>query len=383
VVVAAMVTPPFFLEDNSIGETSGEERTSLLVAKFSRTGELLWMRRSLGEGRAEPRKISIDVHDNIAVMGWVAGTEKFGELTSSGVDIRHTRPLIWKLDATGETLWVQNYGNVSRTAPYSQALDGAFDSRGDLVVSGQIATPEAPENTDLFLAKYSPAGQLMWERSATNSLGLTVAVTSTDTIYLATNFYSTLRFAETNVTTSAWQQAFVAQFSSEGKLNWLKLVKAPGKDPATHALTAGPDGSAILVGSYTKPDGNGAELIQQFGPDGSLLRNLANPPWSFLGYFDVDLRPDNHLLLVTSRELFDVSFSEPLRLKSRMEGNQLVLSWSAGFASAVLQSTDSINSTNWQSAGLSATLQNGEYVVRLNASEAQRFYRLVKPGNPS
>lgn len=141
------------------------------VAKYTSAGTLLWVKpiQSLGEETA--RSVTTDRQNNILVTGSFADTTVFAPgvtLTSVG----STDVFLAKYTPGGELLWVRQAGGAG---PEDFAFKVAVNSRGQAFITG-LFTEEATfapgltltsaGDTDMFLAKYDTDGNLLWAQQA-------------------------------------------------------------------------------------------------------------------------------------------------------------------------------------------------------------------------
>src|SRR5687767_2168500 len=130
--------------------------------------DLLWARRAGGLDSDTGYAVATDPSGNIYVAGAFYATNDFGpvKLVSAGLsDI-----FVAKYDADGNFLWARRAGGTS----YDEARGVAVDGAGNACITGffQLTANFAPTNlvstgqSDVFVAKYDPAGNLQWARRA-------------------------------------------------------------------------------------------------------------------------------------------------------------------------------------------------------------------------
>lgn len=150
------------------------------LAKYRPTGELAWVRNTEVtpdmQNWVSVYRIMVDAAGNAAVGGSAKGRFKLGPVENSG-DENADSPFFCKFDPNGRPLWAkrvesQYVGQFPGGTCYDIALDGA----GNLIVCGFLreassdfggmtvypGTSGYSYNGDWFLAKYGPAGQLVW-----------------------------------------------------------------------------------------------------------------------------------------------------------------------------------------------------------------------------
>ena len=118
-----------------------------------------------GAKHDKTRCINLDAQGNILITGEFAGDSKFGEhpITSAGdMDF-----FVAKLDPQGKCLWAHNGGGSKVDRGYGIAADATGNvyvtghSQGSDARFSDQAIPNAGDY-DTFVAKYDPAGKLLW-----------------------------------------------------------------------------------------------------------------------------------------------------------------------------------------------------------------------------
>jgi hypothetical protein len=115
----------------------GDEHTSLgeadtYVARFDNNGNLLWA-KSFGGARVDVASdLAVDSTGNTIVTGWFEGTADLGRgaVTSKGTNNKDV--FVQKLDAKGQPVWVQTFGDKD----HDQGRAVAIDAQGNAIVSG-------------------------------------------------------------------------------------------------------------------------------------------------------------------------------------------------------------------------------------------------------
>ncbi|NVK04031.1 MAG: T9SS type A sorting domain-containing protein [Flavobacteriia bacterium] len=155
----------------------------------------------------------------------------------------------------------------------------SYDSIGNTIVTGTFkATADfqrstgshtlTSSNPSAFLCKYSPTGDLIWgydiTEGAVNGYGKSVAVDDTGNIYVTGYYQGTADFdpsSGTDIFTSIGDDAFLAKYSSNGNLLWVKSFEEEGFD-----VKLGVDGTLY----YTGKNGNYG-VVTRYNPSGLQL----------------------------------------------------------------------------------------------------------------
>lgn len=152
--------------------------------------------------------------------------------------------------------WARKAGSIDS----EQGRAIAADTNGNIYVTGFFSDTtsfgttnlvSAGEN-DIFVAKYDPAGNLLWARKAGGNSydeGRGIAVDSAGNVFITGHFQGTATFTSTNVNSSGESDVFIAKYNSQGTLVWVR--KAGGNDfDEAHALALDAGGNLYLTGSF-------------------------------------------------------------------------------------------------------------------------------------
>lgn len=163
----------------------------IFLAKYDTNGNVLWAKSAGGDGAEEGNSLAVDATNNIYITGvFESSSIMFGNYTLTG-----GRFYLAKYDASGEVTWARDVeGQI-----YSQSV--AADNDGNAFVTGYYHEPcvfgadtlPDPNNSDIFLAKYSSTGTALWARSAGGNSADRGWCVSTDTsgnAYIAAEFLS-------------------------------------------------------------------------------------------------------------------------------------------------------------------------------------------------
>jgi hypothetical protein len=242
--------------------------------------------------------ITHDLFGDLYVAGAFSGQTSFNTnagqtiLTASGTqDVYLT-----KYDPSGNLLWAESLpGSSTATAtPSAIVIDGA----GNLVVTGSFQGTvdfdggagqtllTSKGSTDIFTAKYSPAGALQWAHRAGGSsqdagLGLTVDA--------AGNVYTTGRFGgkaylnpasgTTILSSHGSSDAFVWKLTATGNYVWAKDIGG-SSTTVGNALTLDATGHLYVAGAFKGTDdfdpGSGTVSIASHGGADAFVLKLDN-----------------------------------------------------------------------------------------------------------
>jgi len=113
-------------------------------------------------------------------------------------------------------------------------------------------TVNSAGSADAFVAKYDAQGGLRWARTLSSTLDQTayaVAVDSADNIYVTGYFYGTVDFGGTVLTSVGGSDIYLAKYSSAGSLVWVKRFGG-GTTDMSYGVAVDSNNNAVIVGYF-------------------------------------------------------------------------------------------------------------------------------------
>lgn len=241
--------------DLKFGEITvpGAGSTDCFVAKASPDGKFLWVKSLGGSLVDRGYGVAADAEGNLYVTGHHQSTDAkaLGQALPNAGDYD---VFVAKYSPAGELLWVRTAGGSG----YDYGHGIAVDSKGDIVVTGAVVGPARfgdmvlTGTRPIFCAKYDASGQLLWvkgtEGKAAGS-GHGVALDAADNIYLGGLVSGTGSFSGRELTAGKETHALVARLNAQGEVQWLSTV--PGAPSAVvHEITADAAGTVWVAGIF-------------------------------------------------------------------------------------------------------------------------------------
>src|SRR5688572_21766921 len=138
-----------------------------------------------------------------------------------------------------EIAWARKAG--SGESEQGRAI--AADANGNIYVAGYFSETTSFGTTnlvssgteDVFVAKYTPSGALLWARRAGGNEydeGRGIAVDASGNVYVTGLFQNTASFPGTNLSSSGASDVFVAKYNTQGTLLWARKAGGNGYDEA-------------------------------------------------------------------------------------------------------------------------------------------------------
>ncbi len=248
----------------------GTGRKELFLTKYNAAGTALWTRgTTIGLYDEAGTSVATDSAGNVYVAGYYSSDSvRFGSTT-----VHHTIPgwrvfldkdiFLAKYDTGGTLLWVRNFGtrfddvaNGVTVDPSGDVYITGYFSDDSIQIGGTTLINTSPGyNSDVFLAKLSPAGTVLWAKKAGGYSYDEAAAVTTDrsgNVFITGKFPSDTFYTGSgylvNDTISTFDM-FVMGYSSAGSLLWAKRAGARRDDQGL-ALATDSVGNVYVGGQY-------------------------------------------------------------------------------------------------------------------------------------
>src|SRR3989344_3759731 len=141
-------------------------------------------------------------------------------IANSSITVTYTVPV------GGSLLWVNTIGNTGTDIGYAVAVDkkANCDSQGGtncvVIVGTGVVYSSHP-----FVAKYTSNGQLLWQSSPPGpgyGNARAISIDNQGNILVTGNFYGTQNFGGVSLTSSGGYDIFLAKYSPAGSIMWAK-----------------------------------------------------------------------------------------------------------------------------------------------------------------
>ncbi|MFH1937462.1 MAG: SBBP repeat-containing protein [Bacteroidota bacterium] len=224
-----MTMPGMINEKARVIELVNGQNTSLQYADIWKQAEACG-----GKPGDNQQTIVTDSDGNSYVTGYFSGTAQFGNTTLTSVRGQND-VFIAAFNKAGMPLWAAQAGGDRNDLGYNIAMD----RNGNLYITGSFhgtikfgnRSLRAPVYTDLFMAKYTPDGKLLW----VNQAGLDTTSETSDYI-------------------------FVTSFTPGGKHLDTRLY-AEDENFKDYGISFDPEGNAYYTASYTSTVGLNIDMI--------------------------------------------------------------------------------------------------------------------------
>jgi hypothetical protein len=132
--------------------TSPATETDAFLAKYSTTGNLVWVRRAEGPATDEGTGVALANDGTILWTGTYFNTLSLGSSTRFPEQALSTDVFVAREDPSGNLLWAARYGGSSLDASRGVAVL----ADGSIAIVGSVAAGSSVDDFDVFLARFSP-----------------------------------------------------------------------------------------------------------------------------------------------------------------------------------------------------------------------------------
>ena len=245
--------------------------TGLFVSQYAPDGNLVWVKGA--SGSTAGTELNVGGSGHIYVVGFYQGVVTFapGEREETILD-SGTMPaaFVAKYDDDGAFDWVADATASEGAFAFAVAVDEADNIfvTGAFVGTATFGAGEANETVlvavgldDIFVARYTKAGELLWVRQAGGPSeddeadgGAGIVADGVDGVYVTGGFGETAVFGagtpnEVALTSLAHDDAFLAKYNYSGDLVWVVQIGGPGFDGG-NGVALGPDSEVYVSGLF-------------------------------------------------------------------------------------------------------------------------------------
>ncbi len=226
------------------------------------TGSFDWIKPFKAEKDALVGGLVADEAGNVCLTGNFVGLLQIGEFALRPIKFKNI--YLAKFDLAGNLLWVTQGTAGQDELTGISVWSATMDSKGNVILTGTLcgvgflgnmpmtsgretyAGEGMAFTTDIFLAKFTPAGEVVWAKSIANQAEVQAITTDTlGSVYLTGNFrgsesgkhktgqamfddFKGLQISKKNNKQSI-ETCFIAKYSSLGNLIWVKGAESSGE----------------------------------------------------------------------------------------------------------------------------------------------------------
>ncbi|NQW30750.1 MAG: T9SS type A sorting domain-containing protein [Ignavibacteria bacterium] len=227
---------------------------SAYVAKADAAGNFLWARIAASDSAISVSGINVDAAGNIVVGGQFLNTAQFGEppftkLVSSGsYDV-----FVAKYSGVGDLVWVRKLDGVG----IDNSGGVSSDQQGNIYTTGDLHISVFPySSSKIFVAKFSEGGTLVWLNTEQNNgfshFANSIVTDAAGNSYVTGDFFNTIKFSDTDSLDAGNVESngFLTKFDATGKVLYSQKVGAASGYCVSKFVTADALGNAYITGSF-------------------------------------------------------------------------------------------------------------------------------------
>lgn len=221
----------------------------ILVAKYNAQGVLQWQRQPASSSSDAGMAVAADDAGNAYVTGWFTSTANF--LTTNVTAIGARDIFVAKYNSAGTLLWVSALGGASG----DEGKGVGVDTNGNVYVTGSfnIGGGSASSDAEKFLlTKFSSTGALLWQRELLASLYYPDFSSASDragNTWVVAGLQGSGRLNGLPVSSTGSYDGLVAKYDPAGTLVWVSQVTGSGS-AIPHRLAADGAGHCYLTGEF-------------------------------------------------------------------------------------------------------------------------------------
>jgi hypothetical protein len=225
------------------------------------------------QGVDEPNIIS-DGNDLIST-GRILNSITLGNQTFAGNNEKNS--YLAKHTSAGNLLWAKHIiGNVSKLKLATDNNQNIFITgiyRDSLKIGSLIFGNPGTAAGKLFLAKFNPAGNLLWTRNSSSSNTIydySLATDGHNNIYIAGEYRNTFAIGSSSVTSIGLSDVYLTKFDTNGNFQWLNNIGSVVTDNRPTLI------GGLTNDVYLASDSRCNSCSVSTGSDGYYLRKFNN-----------------------------------------------------------------------------------------------------------
>jgi hypothetical protein len=238
------------------------------VAKYDSTGVFMWAQRAGGTLEDRAQSISTDAIGNCYVIGFFNGTATVGTTILTSAD--STDIWIAKYDPAGTSVWAKRAGGTGGDEGKSISSDEAGNTHvtGYFEGSALFGTISLTSfgSRDIFIGKYDYKGDIMWMKGmggVQGDIGYGISIDTSGNSYVAGSFYGAAQFDTISVVSINQDDVFIAGLDYYGSTKWVVQAGAANQDIA-RGVVASASGSCYTTGYFSGSATFGSHSITGF-----------------------------------------------------------------------------------------------------------------------
>lgn len=265
----------------TLTNTNKTSNKKYFVVKYSPAGDVIWAKTTPDTNNyCQVMAVAADKFGNIYATGYFQDpTITFGSFTITKSTVYQQDLFILKYDSSGNVLWAKGiYGNggempngLSTDPTGNVYLTGYFNGTS-ISFDSQILNNASKDQTDVFIAKYSPTGNALWAQKAGgigSDSGNSISVDKDGNAYVGGDFTSATFQIGTKVITNPYKmdKCFLAKYDTSGNILWARS--------STNTNTGGDKLCSVVADGFGNIYGLGNFTSQTLSFGGNTIKNTS------------------------------------------------------------------------------------------------------------
>lgn len=256
---------------------------AVYVAKLGADGAPAYSRALQSESVVDiPYGIGVGPNGSVAIGGLLYSSITANDVTIM-TDARASDAFVWTFDEAGAPQVAMQWGDGAAQIAY----DVEVDSQGNIILCGTNSgtlsfdadTTLVAAVTDAFVAKVTPAGDLVWAKNISGPNTRTahgVAVGPDDSVAVVGMFDTDFELGTLKVQSLGNRDIFVVMLTRDGDTDWAEFIGGPGFQDGFGVAAAG-DGAVAFTGAMTGEVIDGDFALMHAGGDEDIIVGLLVP----------------------------------------------------------------------------------------------------------
>ncbi|MDZ7742596.1 MAG: SBBP repeat-containing protein [Bacteroidota bacterium] len=211
-------------------------RKDVFLAKYGIDGSLVWVAHAPGAGSNTASGIATDPEGNVYITGWFEQEMQFGETSLETFGLYDM--FVAKANPEGQFLWArQSFGEQDN---YGNRL--CINPEGDVIVAGSFRHVvdfgneigfESEGDRDIFIANYSTEGDIQWVKQfggPGEDRAYGIETDAGGNIFFTGFFNGTISFKELIMYSPAITSSYIAKLNPAGSLQWARRFAGGAND---------------------------------------------------------------------------------------------------------------------------------------------------------
>jgi len=256
--------------------STGKE--DFFLARYETDGTAAWAVQGGGAQDDGGISLALDPAGNCYVTGSIEATTKFSDVVLTGK--KHYRYLmVAKYSKSGTLLWLRQ-GEPIQIRHSGEGI--TVDRNGNVYVVGIAGYGENPKRT-LSVTKFNTSGSRQWQQEVLGSFAggnYHIASDEAGNCSVMCALKGTATFGNTTVTSTAPGDVYIANFNPLGSLRWIQKTEGAGRAVAgwIQSIAMGPAGEIYVCGDLSGTEQFGPHRLTSRGKTDTFVAKLIN--WS-------------------------------------------------------------------------------------------------------